>query len=57
MTKVNQRMTYSQTACTYLDLEKTHAKFKKDLVKIVGGVAFTRYPCLYALVEVEPKND
>ena len=30
-------------------------KVQKDLAKIVGGVAFTM--CLYALVEVKPKND
>ena len=30
---------------TSSDLEKkTHAKFQKDLAKIVGGVVFTRCP-------------
>ena len=39
-------------------MKKTPVKFKKDSGKIVGGVAFTRYlVSIYALVEVEPKND
>ena len=54
VTKTNLGIT---TSCTFSDLDKTLAKFQKDSAKIVEGVAFTRYPCLYALVEVEPKND
>ena len=32
------------------NLTKIHAEFQKDWAKIVGGVAFTRYP---ALVEIK----
>ena len=30
--------------CTFSDIDKIPAKFQSDTVKIVGGVAFTRYP-------------
>ena len=46
---------YFQITYTSSELDKTPTKFKKDPAKIVGGVAFTRYPVsIYALVEVDP---
>ena len=42
-------------SCTSSDLNKTTAKFEKDLAKTVGGVAFTRlYPVSNCF---KPKND
>ena len=38
--------------------QNTYQVYKKDPAKIVGGVAFTRYPVsIYALLEVDPKFD
>ena len=41
-------------SCTSSDLDKTAAKFEKDLTKTVGGIAFTRYPVSKCF---KPKND
>ena len=45
MTKINLRIT-AKRHTRFQPLtkkKKKHAKFQKDLAKIVGGVAFTRY--------------
>ena len=50
MTKINLRITAKPHAHFQI-LREISAKLKKNMAKVIGGVAFTRY----ALVEVEAK--